>query len=93
MVDVRHWPVVGRVVAPATALLDLFLNSGEFVFAVVGFLLENFATIYTAIRALESLANRFAWLPAGVLDDIVTAALVAVFVLEVLRLSSQALEQ
>lgn len=87
--DLRHVPVVGRLVVWAGSVLDLLFHSGEFVAIAATFLLDNFHLVYSALHTLETLAKRLPWLSPALFDDLVTAALVAILVIEVGRILSR----
>lgn len=92
MIDLSDVPGVGRLLTLLGAVADLLLNSGEFVFVFVEFLLSNMGLLTAILRTLESLANRIPLLPAGIFDDLLTAALVAFLVIEIARLGEAAVK-
>ncbi len=87
MTELRQLPVVGRLVVWVGSLLDLLFHSGEFVAIAATFLLDNFHMVYSLLHTLETLAKRLPWLSPAIFDDLVTAALVAIVVIEVGRIA------
>ncbi len=79
-------PIVGKFVVLLGSIGDLAFHSGAFVFEALWFITSHVDMVYPLLRTLESLANRVPWLPAGLFDDLLTAALIAILLIEVGKL-------
>lgn len=87
--DLSEAPVVGRVAGAAVALLDLLLHGGEFLALVVTFVVDGLLgqpeLLVSMLLTLYRLGDRIAFLPADVVDQLLTAALVALLVIYLVR--------
>lgn len=83
--DLGDVPVVGRLIAAVSALLDLLANSGEVVLQVVWFLLVELDQAVPFLLSLERLAARIPVLPANAVEQLVVAAITASLTLAVVR--------
>lgn len=73
--SVREIPVVGKLVGLASLLLDLLLNSGELVIAIVWVAIENIEIVLSLVITLQRLSENVPWLP----DDVVQQVAIAMF--------------
>jgi hypothetical protein len=87
--DVSDIPVVGRLVAAGGILGDLILHSGELVAFLVVFIVEGVLgspeLLVGLLTTLNRLASRVQWLPADLINQAMTAGLIALLVVYVGR--------
>lgn len=82
--DVADLPIVGRVATAGLALLDVVLHGGEFIAFIVTFVVDGLLgqpeLLVSILLTLYRLGDRIAFLPADVIDTVLTVALVALLV-------------
>lgn len=74
--DIDDVPVLGSVVTVFAAGGDLLLNGGEIIFSLVAFALASPDLWVTALFYLDRLAGMLAWIPEGVVDQLLVVGLV-----------------
>lgn len=89
MVDLSDIPILGRIAVAGAGVADVLLHSGAYLVEVlsliVATLLGRPELIAGMLSTLNRLADRIPFLPADVIDKMLTIALVAMFVLYVIR--------
>lgn len=83
--DLEDVPILGAVIGSGGVLLDLILNSGELVLSLLAVVVMDPGALLGIVSTLNRLAPRLDFLPEGVLGEVATALLVAVFVMSVVR--------
>ena len=89
--DVTDLPIVGRFAGAFLALLDLALHGGEFLALVVSILVDGLLgqpeLLVSILITLQRLGERIPYIPSGWVDTVLTAALVALLVVYLGRLT------
>lgn len=89
MGDVSDIPVVGRVLASGFVAVDVLLHGGTYVLeiggAIFAVVLGRPELLVGALGTLERLADRIPFVPVDLVNSAFTVALVAMFVVYVLR--------
>lgn len=89
--DVTELPIVGRFATAFLALLDVVLHGGEFIVLIVWFIVDGLLgspeLLVSILITLQRLGERIPYIPAGWVDTILTAALVALLVVYLGRLT------
>ena len=91
MGDVTDLPLIGRAVGVVGVALDVLLHGGEFILEIgmllVTVVLGRPELLVGLLHTLERLAGRWAFLPAGLLGDLGTIALVAMAAIYLFRIA------
>ena len=89
--DVREIPVVGQLAGALLALVDLLIHGGELLALLVTILVDGLLgqpeLLVSLLITLQRLGERIPLLPAGAVDNLLTAALIGLLVVYIARLA------
>jgi hypothetical protein len=88
--ELEDLPIVGRLVTVLAFAGDLLVNSGDLLVALVfglgEALITNIDTVVPLLSTVDRLAERLAWIPAGLVEDLLLVGLVALTVVYTARI-------
>jgi len=91
MVELEDVPLIGRIAALGGATFDVLLHSGDLVVGLVVMVVGSPDVLVSVLSVLRRFADGIAWLPGGLLEDVVTVLLVALLVQSIATLAKRKL--
>jgi len=85
----KDLPVIAQIASALSLLLDLVLNSGDFLVDLIWVAVENVEIVLSIIVTLNRLADRLPFLPSNVVQKVATATFAAMLIVYIGRLVSQ----